>query len=108
MKKKVMVIIIFGLALIIFIAGIILLNKNNQIKKSSIEIIDATYTCSEALEKFYEDDKFVYYFPCVKSSSVFVKFPNNDKMLATTALNEGKVTIEELIKAGLEVHKEKK
>ena len=108
MKKKLPIILLFVFALIAIIIGIILLNKNNELAKSKIEILDATYNCQTVREKFYEDSKYIYYFPCVKSKSVFVKLDNNNKMLVTTALNEGKVTIDELIKAGLEVYKENK
>ena len=107
MKKKLPIIILFVLSFIAIIIGVIFLNKNIKITKSDIEILDATYNCQAAREKFYEDNKYVYYFPCVKSKSIYVKL-GNDKMLVTTALNEGKVTIDELIKAGLEVYKENK
>lgn len=108
MNKK-FIITLSILGIIILIAGIILLNKNEKIEKENqIEIIDATYTCAEVPEKFYENDKYTYYFPCVKSSSVYVKLSNGNKMLVTNALSEEKVTIDELLDAGLEVIKEKK
>ena len=108
MKKKLPIILLFSAAFIIMIIGIIFLNKNITLSKNNIEILDATYNCQEVPEKFYEDDKYVYYFPCVKSKSVYVKLADGNKMLVTAALNDGKVTIDELIKAGLEVHKEEK
>lgn len=108
MKKK-SIIILIASGLIILIIGIILLNKNNIIKeKSKLEIIDATYTCAQALEQFYEDDNYTYSFPCVKSSSMYVKFENGNKMLIVDALEAKKVTIDELIDAGLEVYKQEK
>lgn len=109
MKKKSLIILIV-LGVIILILGIILLKTNNIIlkEKSKIQIIDATFTCTQTIEKFYEDNKHIYSFPCVKSSSVYVKFENGDKMLVTDALNSEKVTINELIDAGLEVHIEDK
>jgi len=109
MNRKKSIIIISVLGLIILIIGIILLNKNNIIKnKSKLQIIDATYVCADAVEKFYEDDKYIYFFPCVKSDSVFVKFENGNKMLVVKALEEEKVTIDELLDAGLEVRKQEK
>ena len=108
MKKKSIVILIAA-GIIILVIGIILLIKSNIIKaKDRIEIIDATYACAQTIEKFYEDDKYTYSFPCVKSSSVYVKFDNGNKMLVVDALEADKVTIEELISAGLNVYKEKK
>ena len=63
---------------------------------------------SELLGAFYEDNKYIYYFPCKKSNSVYVKFSNGNKMLVTDALFQDKVTISELISAGLLVKKQKK
>ena len=105
MKKK--SIIILSIAIIIILTiSLILLFKNKELKeKPNIEIIDATYSCVENLEKFYEDDKYIYSFPCVKSKSIFVKFENGNKMLVVDALEDEKVTIDELIAAGLEVRK---
>lgn len=107
-KKKYLTILII-LGLIILITAIILLNKNISIlNNSKIKIIDATYSCVNSPEKFYEDEKYIYLFPCVKSSSIYVKFENGNKMLVVNALEEKKVTIDELIKAGLEVQKKEK
>ncbi len=108
MKNKIIIISLSILTVIAIIFGVILLNKNNILAKEKIQIIDATITCPQSLEKFYEDSNYTYYFNCIKSSSVFVKFPNGNKMLVVDALKENKVTIDELINAGLEVYKEKK
>ena len=82
MKKKYIIII---LGVLIFICGLIILIKkeNLQNKKNSLQIIDATYSCQSVKEKFYEDDNYVYYFPCVKSKSIYVKFENGNKMVFT-------------------------
>ena len=107
-KKNVITLSVLGL--IILIIGIILLTTNNIISKnkSKLTIIDATYTCAQTEEKFYEDNKYTYYFPCVKSNSMYVKFENGNKMLITSALESEKVTIDELLDAGLDVIKVKK
>ena len=109
MKKK-KIIILSVLGLIILIIGIILLvTKKIIIKnKSNLTIIDATYSCAKTEEQFYEDDKYIYYYPCIKSDSMFVKFENGNKMLNSNALESNKVTIDELLDAGLEVIKVKK
>lgn len=108
MKKK-SIIIVSILGTMFIIIGIILLTKSNIIKaKNKIEIIDATYTCAQVIEKFYEDNKYIYSFSCAKSGSVYVKFENGNKMLVVDALNSKKVTIDELIDAGLKVYKQKK
>ena len=109
MKKKSIILLSITI-IIILTVSIILLFKNKKLseKKTNIEIIDATYSCVENLEKFYEDDKYIYSFPCVKSKTIFVKFENGNKMLVIDALEEEKVTIEELIAAGLDVRKNTK
>lgn len=109
MKKNIILIILITLTVGIIIIGLILFNKNRELENSKVKIIDATYPpCSSSYEKFYEDNGYNYYFTCSKSDSVFVKFSNGNKMLVTNALKENKVTINELIDAGLDVYKEKK
>lgn len=108
MKKK-SIIIISAAAGIILLLALMLLTNNIVLKnKSKLEIIDATFNCVKEPESFYEDKKYVYSFPCVQSSSVYVKFENGNKMLVVDALEENKVTIEELIRAGLKVYKSEK
>ena len=108
MKKKTIIILSVS-GVILLIIGIILLTKTNIIKgKSKLQIFDVTYACAQVTEKFYEDDKYIYSFPCAKSSSMYVKFENGNKMLVIDALESKKVTIDELIRAGLDVIKEEK
>lgn len=107
MKKKYIIIVLI-LAIIMGILGFILLFNNKKISEESIVIIDATYSCASVKEDFYEDDKYIYSFPCIQSDSIFVKFSNGNKMLVVKALEEEKVTIDELINAGLNVLKRKK
>lgn len=108
MKKK--TIIIITLTVIIFIGAIFFGFRTREIRKNMVKIIDVTENCPKGVttEKFYEDDNYIYLFPCVKSNSIFAKFPNGNKMLVIKALEEEKVTIDELIKAGLEVEKKEK
>lgn len=108
MNKK-FIISLSILGVIILIAGIILLSKNEILEKANkIEIIDATYTCAQVIEQFYEDEKYTYSFSCAKSGSVYVKFENGNKMLVTDALEAKKVTIDQLLDAGLEIYKKEK
>ena len=108
-KNKLIIIILCILTVIAIIIGVIFLCKNIALTNSNIEIIDATYTCNKVKEKIAEDNVYVYYLPCQKINSVFVKFKNNNsKVLIRDALSNKEVTIDELIKAGLEVIKEKK
>ena len=108
MKRNKLIIIFVGLAIILLVIALILFKKNKELSDSKITIIDASYQCNNIREKFYEDDKYVYLFPCVQSSSTYVKFANGNKMLVINALQEDKVGIDDLIKAGLNVIKEEK
>lgn len=108
MKKRNLIIILSVIGIIAILTGSILLIKNKELKENQIQILDATFSSNTEPEMFYEDDKFLYYFECKKSTSIYVKFPNGDKKLVVNALDEKLVTIDELIKAGLKVHKKAK
>ena len=90
------------------IIAVFLLIRTDKIKKGSIEILDATYICDNQPEDFYQDETYIYSFPCHKSDSVFVKFNDGNKELLIKALEEKKVTIAELEKAGLEMKRREK
>lgn len=109
MKKK-SIIIISILGVIILIIGIIFLTTNKIIinKKEKYQIIDATYNCVKVPEKFFEDDTYIYFFPCAKSKSIYVKFENGNKMLVVDAIDSQTVTIDDLIDVGLDVIKQEK
>ena len=107
MKKKFILTLII-ISIVLIIIAFVLLLKKDLLKEQKIDILDATYSCENIPEKFYEDDKYIYSFPCTKSTSVFVKLEDGSKMLVTKALEEEKVTIDELLEAGLEVIKNEK
>ena len=108
MKKNKIIIIFITLTIVVLVLALVLFKKNKELADSQIKIIDASYQCNNIKEVFYEDDNYIYSFPCVQSSSTYVKFANGNKMLVINALEEGKVTIDELIKAGLNINKEAK
>ena len=62
------------------------------------EIIDKTkenngFGYAQALEKFYEDETYEYYFSYYKSSMVIVKYTNGIEEDVKTALNKGRIKI---------------
>lgn len=69
---------------------------------SEIEnIIDTTkdikdFACDEALEGFYQDDEYIYYYNCIKSSHVLVKFKDGSQMTVAEALKSEFITIKDL------------
>ena len=113
MKKNKLVIIFIALAVIILVIALLLFNKNKELQAKQIKVIDASYRTENSdecktREIFYEDDKYVYSFPCIQSSSTYVKFANGNKMLVIKALEEQKVTIDELLKVYPNINKDNK
>ena len=106
-KQKIMVPLII-ISVIMIIIGIFLAIRTDKISKNNIEILDATYKCNGQAEDFYQDEKYIYSFPCHKSDSIFVKFNDGSKILLIKALEEKKVTIKKLEKAGLEMKRREK
>lgn len=70
---------------------------------SSLEIekiIDKTkekdFVCAEALEEFYEDENYKYYYSCIKSKYVIVKYKDGFSETVSEALKNGNITISDL------------
>ena len=113
MKKHKNIIIFIVLTVIILTLALLLFRKNKVLNENQIKIINASYSTENSdncntKEVFYKDDKYIYSFPCIQSSSTYVKFPNGNKMLVIKALEEKKVTIEELMKVYPSIKKDTK
>ena len=68
-----------------------------------IDIIDKTKTikdfaCAEALEGFYEDETYEYYYSCIKSKYIVVKYENGYEETVKDALKYGTIKISDLDK----------
>lgn len=73
-----------------------------------ITIIDkSSDNCPQAIEYYYEDNNYKYYFTCVISGSIFVKVDNQEYNIKY-ALNNKIVTMDELIEAGFKPLKKSK
>ncbi len=73
-----------------------------------IIIIDkSSDNCPQAIEYYYEDNNYRYYFTCVISGSIFVKIDNQEYNIKY-ALNNKIVTMDELIEAGFKPLKKSK
>ena len=101
--KKIIIILIP----IICIIGVVFISENKYIDKNSqtfthLKIIDKTkeenITCNTALEQFYEDKEYIYYFPCEKSKYVIVIYSNGYQETVKSSLEYGDITIEDLEK----------
>lgn len=87
--------------------------KNNEstleIKSIQDESIGRTdLVFAQALEKFYEDDNFEYFYSCIKSSYVTVTYTNGTKETVKDALANGNITIKDVNQYGIKYYKERK
>ena len=96
---------------IICIIGVVFISENKYIDKNSqtfthLKIIDKTkeenIACNTALEQFYEDKEYIYYFPCEKSKYVIVIYSNGYQETVATSLEYGDITIEDLERNNIE------
>lgn len=111
--KKIIIILIP----IICIIGVVFISENKYIDKNSqtfthLKIIDKTkeenITCNTALEQFYEDKEYIYYFPCEKSKYVIVIYSNGYQETVKSSLEYGDITIEDLEKNNIEFTNKRK
>lgn len=80
-----------------------IINSNKRI----IIIDKSSDNCPQAIEYYYEDNNYRYYFTCVISGSIFVKVDNQEYNIKY-ALNNKIVTMDELIEAGFKPLKKSK
>lgn len=75
-----------------------------------IEIIDKTktedITCADALQKFYADAEYNYFYSCIKSEYVIVEYSDGSQKTVEEALKIGDITIEDLDKFEIKYYKE--
>ena len=114
-KSKILKIIILTVFFVVLFIVIIwyrnyLYNKNLntfiQNYNYSLKIIDRDKGCDNELEKFYEDEYYIYYFKCNKSDKVYALINDKEKYLVKDLLNNNPtqyfIDIEKLKEAGLE------
>ena len=77
-----------------------------------MEIVDESEATEQALEKFYEDELFEYYFPSIRSDYVYAIINGTEKYLVKDLLNNNPtdyvVSIDRLKRAGLQFIKREK
>ena len=78
-----------------------------------LEIVDTSkeikdFMCAEALEQFYEDDKYEYYYSCMKGSFIIVKYKNGFQETVEVALKNKTITISDLDKYNIDYIKYEK
>lgn len=77
------------------------------------EIVDTTkdikdFSCIEALEEFYEDDNYIYFFNCIKGKYMIVKYESGYEETVINALKHGSITISNLDNFNIEYIKQEK
>lgn len=82
---------------------------DNVNKDRKITLIDKSKgsTCAQAIEYFYEDNAYKYYFTCIKSSSMYLLIDGKEYLLKE-ALNNKVTTIKELEENGIKFLKQSK
>ena len=82
---------------------------DNINKERKITLIDKSKgtNCAQAIEYFYEDNAYKYYFTCIKSSSMYLLI-NGKEYPLKEALNNKITTIEELEANGIKFLKQSK
>ncbi len=77
-----------------------------------VEIIDIAkrdnIDCDDALQQFYSDAEYNYFYPSIKSEYVVVKYSDNTEETVENALKNGKITISDLDRFEINYFKEKK
>lgn len=78
-----------------------------------VELADETknikdFACAEALEGFYEDEHYTYYWSCIKNEYMVVKYDDGSKELISEALKNKHIEIGVLDKFDIDYYKEEK
>ena len=86
---------------------------NEQEKIEIKKIVDETksmfnFSCAETLDQFYEDENYQYYYNCLKSKYIIVKYKDGSEETVKSALKNNRITISELDKYNIEYIRYKK
>ena len=77
-----------------------------NIKDKTKEIKD--FTCAEALEQFYEDETYTYFWNCIKNDYMVVKYDSGNEEPISEALKYGTIKISDLDKFNIKYIKMEK
>lgn len=55
-----------------------------------------SFLCAEALDEFYQDEEYIYYYNCLKSKYIIVEYEDGSEETVKEALKKGNITIQEL------------
>lgn len=76
-----------------------------------VEILDTTkniknFACAEALEEFFSDDSYSYYWECIKDKYMIVRYESSFEETISSAIKNGTITISDLDRYGISYIKE--
>lgn len=119
MKKNYQVAVIAVVVTIFFIMFGLFYDKSNKNNNEKVitydrKVMDIKNTsksdevCVDALEEFYQDDKYKYSFPCMMSSKIIVYFNDGTQEYVRDALNKKDIEISDLDKYEIKYLKEEK
>ena len=82
---------------------------NDEVK----ELVDKTkeikdFACAEALEGFYADNEYTYYWSCIKNDYMIVKYNSGYEEPISVALKNGAIKIDDLDRFNISYIKDKK
>lgn len=77
------------------------------------KLVDKTKTklnfvCAEALQSFYEDENYIYFWECMKNSYMIVEYDDGFEETIYEALKQGHIVIQDLDKFEIDYIKEEK
>lgn len=106
MKNKAKYGVILGVLIVFFLLFGAFYDKSQKNNSNSMtynrKVMDikdtssASETCADSLENFYQDDEYVYSFPCMKSSKVIVYYNDGTQDYVRNALSNKDITISDL------------
>lgn len=79
---------------------------NYKLVDKTKEIED--FACAEALEEFYEDDNYTYYWSCIKNKYMIIKYNDGTEETISQALQKGHIDIQILDKFDISYNKYEK
>lgn len=66
------------------------------------------FMCVDAVSIFYEDDRYIYYWNCMKNQYMLVKYNGGSSELISDAIKAGHIDIEVLDKFNIDYYKQEK
>lgn len=74
------------------------LTKNTSYENRivSIKNVNENKICADALEEFYEDDEYTYYWRCIMDDFIIVEYENGSKQKVSESLKNKTITIKDL------------